>query len=641
MDHLILAKCGVRNLVAVMLGYCLLSLAAASQTNTEDKRPKADEYFLPGLASYGISPDGSWCAFVVREGRRDYIYTRSIRRNSAFKITGIEGTIDQLSWVNSNQFAYRTLNNGVYGIFFSDYSGKYAYNILPDKVQFATIVPDQPPCAASGKFFFEIVFPGTSIRQIVSIKIPDDSAVEDFSLKSELFNTLGIESWIFTRSGQVVGGVATQGAEKALFISTDRTSNEQGLWVKLFAAMGNDCPQFTGLGAAPGKLNAIGYFGGEYSSIREFDLKKGSFGEIALKSTGSNIRSTIFSPDGTRLDVVQSFARDGRVEFVSRKAQEMDRAIVDLVGHAPYQPLAFASDYSSALIVRQGMNTAPKYWFVDTKQNVAFDIYDIGKLIPKAYLGSGKRIDIVARDGLRLPCFELRGKLMRGSGTTFILIPGGPFAGVYPDWSPIAQYLSSLGNRVVICNYRGSRGYGSSFYRAGLGEVDSGMVNDVADIVGSVARSNKTSRIVLVGFSLGGYLALRAEEQKLSQITATVLVNPLLNIPAFFKVRENQVPKEEFDYQKWLWFGSESDLKSKIVRATGHTILIQGQSDNVTPYADAEEFTAMASTQGYDVKRIMIDDGHEIENLSSWLTICEALIGVGKSDESVSHDKKH
>ena len=93
---------------------------------------------------------------------------------------------------------------------------------------------------------------------------------------------------------------------------------------------------------------------------------------------------------------------------------------------------------------------------------------------------------------------------------TVIYPHGGPHYRDSWGFDPIVQFMASRGYAVLQVNFRGSTGYGSAWYDAGLRKWGTVMVDDVnASTRWAVAQGiADPKRICIVGWSFGGYAAL-------------------------------------------------------------------------------------------------------------------------------------
>src|SRR5690242_3029750 len=68
----------------------------------------AESFFYEAPSSYALSPTGRWLAFVLRSGGRTQLFTRDLISGHGFQLTGLDGDIDQLIWIDDARLALRT-----------------------------------------------------------------------------------------------------------------------------------------------------------------------------------------------------------------------------------------------------------------------------------------------------------------------------------------------------------------------------------------------------------------------------------------------------------------------------------------------------------------------------------------------------
>ncbi|MBA2756812.1 MAG: S9 family peptidase [Chloroflexi bacterium] len=129
---------------------------------------------------------------------------------------------------------------------------------------------------------------------------------------------------------------------------------------------------------------------------------------------------------------------------------------------------------------------------------------------------TGERIEVVARDGLRL-----EGTLWRPSGATgkrgarrvpTVIYPhGGPTWQSYRGFQPFKLLLAREGIAFLDVDFRGSTGYGRTFRHANHDEWGHADVFDLVDAGRWVAEQPwSDGRLAVFGGSYGGYLVLCA-----------------------------------------------------------------------------------------------------------------------------------
>ena len=119
---------------------------------------------------------------------------------------------------------------------------------------------------------------------------------------------------------------------------------------------------------------------------------------------------------------------------------------------------------------------------------------------------------IKTRDGLDMPVWVTtpRGKAA-APRPAVVLVHGGPWMrGTHWRWSEDAQFLASRGYVVIEPEYRGSTGFGHSYFTAGFKSWGTTMQDDVADAVRWATEKGLVDgkRVCIAGASYGGYATL-------------------------------------------------------------------------------------------------------------------------------------
>jgi dipeptidyl aminopeptidase/acylaminoacyl peptidase len=116
---------------------------------------------------------------------------------------------------------------------------------------------------------------------------------------------------------------------------------------------------------------------------------------------------------------------------------------------------------------------------------------------------------IQARDGRDLPVWlTLPQGVMPGKpAPAVVLVHGGPWVrDGHWRWSALQQFLASRGYLVISPEFRGSNGYGSAHFLAGMKQWGQAMQDDVADaLLWARAQCLANERACIAGASYGGY----------------------------------------------------------------------------------------------------------------------------------------
>jgi len=175
-----------------------------------------------------------------------------------------------------------------------------------------------------------------------------------------------------------------------------------------------------------------------------------------------------------------------------------------------------AADGHRLLILAAGGNRPGSYFFLTRSRNAA-SLSPLGAIrpdIPDSTLAPVTPITYRARDGLTIHGYVTLppGRSMNDKRPIpFVILPhGGPSTRDILGFDYLAQMIASRGYGVLQPNYRGSRGYGGDFEKAGFAQWGLKMQDDVTDgttwLIDRKLADPK--RICIVGWSYGGYVAL-------------------------------------------------------------------------------------------------------------------------------------
>jgi dipeptidyl aminopeptidase/acylaminoacyl peptidase len=120
-------------------------------------------------------------------------------------------------------------------------------------------------------------------------------------------------------------------------------------------------------------------------------------------------------------------------------------------------------------------------------------------------------VRIPTRDGMSMPVHITMPIGPKATAPMVVLVHGGPWErGSLWAWDPEPQFLASRGYVVVEPEFRGSRGFGSKWYRGGFKQWGLAMQDDVADAALWAIKEGYADpkRVCIAGASYGGYATL-------------------------------------------------------------------------------------------------------------------------------------
>ena len=172
---------------------------------------------------------------------------------------------------------------------------------------------------------------------------------------------------------------------------------------------------------------------------------------------------------------------------------------------------AWSQDRSKVVVEITGQVHGDAYVLIDTKTGKAVQIGDVYAGLKPADISGVEAIEYKAADGKVIPAYLTLPNGKDPKALPLIVLPhGGPATMDAAGFDWWAQALASRGYAVLQPQYRGSYGFGWSFYTAGFGEWGRKMQTDLSDGVRALAHVGivDPKRVCIVGGSYGGYAAL-------------------------------------------------------------------------------------------------------------------------------------
>ncbi|CAH2079164.1 unnamed protein product [Thlaspi arvense] len=189
------------------------------------------------------------------------------------------------------------------------------------------------------------------------------------------------------------------------------------------------------------------------------------------------------------------------------------------------------------------------------------------------------------------------------------------------------SYLSSIGNSLLIVNYRGSVGFGEDALQSLPGKVGSQDVNDVLSAVDHAIEMGLAdpSRITVLGGSHGGFLTTHLIGQAPDKFVAAAARNPVCNIASMVGIT---------DIPDWCYFETYGDQThyteapspedmsrfhqmspiAHVSKVKTPTLFLLGAQDLRVPISNGFQYVRAMKEKGVEVKVLVFpNDNHPLD----------------------------
>ncbi len=262
---------------------------------------------------------------------------------------------------------------------------------------------------------------------------------------------------------------------------------------------------------------------------------------------GSKKEELTFASPNVDVDDVIQVGRGGRVIGVTytddiQRFKYFDPAYKDIsdtlervLPNLPLTSFVSASADEQVLLIHASSDVDPGRWYVynRARKTLSEAIIDRPGLRSRT-LSPMKPVTYPAADGTLIPGYlTLPPNLTAGRKLPAIVLPhGGP--GYRDKWGFdwLAQYFAQRGFAVLQPNFRGSGGYGDEWYMKNGFQSWKTAVGDVCDGGRWLVKEGiaDASKLVVLGWSYGGYAALQANVLDPDLFKAVVAIAPVTDL---------------------------------------------------------------------------------------------------------------
>jgi dipeptidyl aminopeptidase/acylaminoacyl peptidase len=244
-------------------------------------------------------------------------------------------------------------------------------------------------------------------------------------------------------------------------------------------------------------------------------------------------------------------------------------------------------------------------------------------------------VHVPSFDGKKVPAFLYKPE---GAGPfpAVIDVHGGPTSQSRREFGSMRQYLVSKGYVVLVPNVRGSTGYGKTYMRLDNKDLGGGPLKDVVACKKWLVKEAHVdaSKVVVMGGSYGGYMALAAATWTPTEFAANVdyfgvsdLKTLVESFPAYWAAGAEYIykkfgnPKDPAD-AKYQHDRSPANYVDKIVRPL---LVVQGDHDARVKKDQSDRIVSALEKRKVPVHYLVLaDEGHGFSRNESLLAAYRA-----------------
>jgi dipeptidyl aminopeptidase/acylaminoacyl peptidase len=290
-----------------------------------------------------------------------------------------------------------------------------------------------------------------------------------------------------------------------------------------------------------------------------FDDEKDKVALFSIALDGSNTRKLVLSRNDVDIDQLVTIGRNKRVvgasyaterrviDYFDPELKTLSVALSKALPGKPNVDIIDASQDETKLLLLAWSDTNPGTFYLFDKATKHLDeLLPVRSQLDQIPLATVKAVTYTAADGTVIPAYLTLPAGSTGKGLPAIVMPhGGP--GARDEWGFdwLAQFFAARGYAVLQPNFRGSTGYGNSWYQQNGFKSWRVAIGDVNDAGRWLVSSGIASpdKLGIVGWSYGGYAALQSSVLDPDLFKAVVAIAPVTD---FDRLRQESADYTNF-----------------------------------------------------------------------------------------------
>ena len=487
--------------VIVILVFSVM-LGCTKQDNTPPLIPMKDFFRNPVKASYQLSPNGEYLAYMQPWENRMNVYVQKIGTEDTVRVTSAtERDIAGYFWANNSRLAYVQDKGGdenfkLYAVNSDGTNEKVLTPFDEVRVQIIDDLEDNEN---------EMIIGLNKRNKQIFDAYRIDINTGEMKMIGE--NPGNISGWMTDNDGQLRIASTTDGVNTSILyrekesdpFKTVLTTNFRETLAPLYFTFDNKY------------IYASSNLGRDKQAIVKYDIANAKELEVLYQHPEVDVDNLLRSKKRKVITGVMFITDKRHYHFFDEQRKLLQKELQEKLPDYEVVVSNMSKDENKALVRTYSDKTRGAYYFYNLETKDFRKLDDISPWLNEAYMADMRPIKYQSRDGLTINGYMTLPKGVPEKDLPVVVNPhGGPWARDYWGFNSEVQFLANRGYAVLQMNFRGSTGYGREFWEIGFKEWGKTMQDDITDGVQWLINQGiaDPARVGIYGGSYGGYATL-------------------------------------------------------------------------------------------------------------------------------------
>ncbi len=574
----------------------------------------------PEKSSFQISPNGQFISYMKpwEEGnRRMNVYVKPFDSEKEIRITNAKKrSLYGYFWLNNNRIAYVQDKGGdenihIYAV---DIDGSNDIDLTPFENIQARITDDLEE--DENFILIELNKNNPQVHDVYRLNVNNG----DLELIAK--NPGNISGWMTDNDGKLRIALTSDGVNSSILYRDSEkddfkeilTTNFKESVSPLFFTFDNN------------EIYVSSNRHRDKSSIYKFDLQKGIETDLIFEHPDVDVYSLMRSKKRKLITGVSFYTDKQNYKFYDSWRRDLQLSLENKIPGVEVRLSSLSKDETKAIIVAFSDRSRGTYYYYDIQKDELTMLAELSPWLKTDDMAKMSPVKYESRDGLTIHGYlTLPINYNKGDRIPVVVNPhGGPWVRDYWGFNSEIQFLANKGYAVFQMNYRGSTGYGRSFWEKSFKQWGKDMQNDITDGVNWLIDEGiaDPDKIAIYGASYGGYATLAGLTFTPDLYACGV---DYVGVSSLFTFMESMPPYWEL-YRSMMYemVGHPDNDKELLASASpllhidkikAPLFIAQGANDPRVKKSESDQIVEALKQKGIDVPYMVKDDeGHGFYN---------------------------